>query len=268
VDTVYDDGGLLEGYETEIFTPVCEEDKCYAIRILFRWDAIGRYTSYDTLSGEPLTKLDHIPFTPVDYQKLHWILSNPNSVLGSYQKEELVRETRESEIDGFTGATIKEVKENVIEGGVYSCYTLWHLAHGEISKQLKSRTAVMFSSSLVKKLVEKDDPDINYFLIENFSDNDFEEYIEVLLPILKKDQGYFTKNALERCPGSALIKDEVQQFFAEYFNTLNYFSQIALMEKLLDQKLKPELVRSLEDSMDGRSSYRNELIARIVNANR
>jgi hypothetical protein len=264
VDTLFDDANLLEGYQTQIFTPICEEDKCYSVRILFRWDAIGRYVSYDTIPGEPLTKLDHIPFTPIDYQKLHWILSNPNSVLGSYEKEELVRETRESEIDGFTGATIKEVKENVIEGGVYSCYTLWHLAHGEISTQLQERTAAMFSASLVKKMVEEKDQSINYFLIENFRDEDFSNYIEILLPVMERDEGYFTKNALEQCPCEALIKPNVQQFFALRFESLNYYSQVAFLEKLQDSRLLPELLKALKKSTTQGSSYRDELIGKIL----
>ena len=75
IDTLFDEAGLLDGYSTTINTPVCEEGKCYAIQILYVWDAIGRFIKYDTLPGEGLTKLDHVPLTHAEYSKLQTILS-------------------------------------------------------------------------------------------------------------------------------------------------------------------------------------------------
>ena len=110
ITPAYDTTGLLDGYQAFVHTPVCEVDKCYDIEIDFHWDLIGRFHHYDTIPGKGLTKLDHEPFTDSDFEKLHYILKNSNSPLAVYSKEELVMNTRYSEVDGITGATITEIK--------------------------------------------------------------------------------------------------------------------------------------------------------------
>ena len=58
-----------------------------------------------------------------EYEKLHQILSESASVLANYEKEDLVQDIEEEGVDGVSGATINEIKESVISGAVYSCYT-------------------------------------------------------------------------------------------------------------------------------------------------
>lgn len=116
-EIIRDKYGLPDSYQAYIKSPVCEKDKCYEIEITMQWDLIGRFREYDTLSGKGLTKLDHIPFTDQDYKKLEQLLKDPNSPIGDYRKEELIRDTRKSELDGFTGATIREINDIVVGGG-------------------------------------------------------------------------------------------------------------------------------------------------------
>ena len=268
IDTLRDQSGMLEGYRAKINSPVCEADKCYAIEIIFHWDLIGRFVNYDTIPGQGLTKLDHIPFTQADYHKLQDILKSDNSVLASYQKDQLVKNTRISDIDGFTGATIQEIKDNVIEGAVYSCYTLWHLAHGPISHMLQQRTCTMFNDQLVKKLVAMQDQEVNYFLINNFSEKDFSCYLPSVLKAIAAGKGYFPKNAIEKIPESVLMHDVSQDFFASKFTSLNYFAQVALLKKVSQKILNERLLSSFAQSLDARDSYRNELLKEILERNK
>ena len=256
--------GMPDGYEANVLTPVCEVDKCYDIEIQFSWDLIGRYQYYDTIPGSPLTKLDHEPFVGEDYQKLHEILSNANSVLASYEKEELVKDTRTSSIDGFTGATIREVKESVIGGAVYSCYTLWHIVHGAIIDSLASATKSMFSKNLVGKLVAKDDQEINYYLINHFSDEDFSIYLLEILTTIQEGEGYYAKNAIDKIPTQVLNNQEAQVFFAGQFEKLNYFAQVALLKKLDKSALEDGFKEVLAKQLENRNSYRNELIQKLI----
>jgi len=268
IDTLWDQSGLLEGYMGKINSPVCEADKCYAIEIIFHWDLLGRFVSYDTIAGQGLTKLDHIPFTKADYQKLQDILKNDKSVLASYQKDQLVKNTRISDIDGFTGATIREIKDNVIEGAVYSCYTLWHLAHGSITHMLQQRTCTLFNEKLVKKMVAMQDQQVNYFLINNFSEKDFSDYLPLVLKAIAEGKGYFAKNAIEKIPDSVLMLDVSQNFFAADFTSLNYFAQVALLKKVGQHSVNERLLSSFEQSLDARDSYRNDLLKEILEHNK
>lgn len=264
VDTLYDASGVPDGYQAHVHIPVCEADKCYAIEIIFRWDLIGRFLDYDTIPGSGLTKLDHIPFTEADYLRLRDILKNENSPLASYEKDQLVKDTRTSEIDGFTGATIAEVKENVIEGAVYSCYTLWHIAYGPLVNELQQITYGSFDEEVVQKLVGLKDQQVNYFLINNLNEEGFVSYRKFILQTIADGNGYYPKNAIEKIPTGIFQEDSTQLFFAKEFEKLNYFAQVALLEKLEHRKLHQSMITILAKQLDERDSYRNDLIRQLL----
>lgn len=264
LEAIYDSLGMVDQYHARVFTPVCEVDKCYAIEADFYWDAVGRFHHYDTIPGKELTKLDHIPFTDHDYVKLNYILSNPNSPLASYTKEELVRDVRSSDIDGFTGATINEIKETVIGGAVYSCHTLWHIAHGAVKDSIQRVTRKMFTKDLVGKLVNQKDQEINYFLIDNFSAMDFTKYLPEVLKSIEDGEGYFAKNAIEKMPAEVLTNSLSQRFFAKNFSDMNYFAQVALLKKLNGAAINAHLITALKENMDNRNSYKNDLIRQLI----
>lgn len=256
--------GLPDRYKANIVTPVCESDKCYIIEIDFYWDLIGRFVGYDTIPGKGLTKLDHVPLTPADYLKLQAILSNRNSILSTYTKDELIKSTRTSEIDGITGATAAEIKENVISGGVYSCFTLWNIANGPVEDSLQKTTASMFSEGLINKLVSKQDQEINYFLINNFSKEEFRNYLPHVLQTMKQAEGYYIKNAIEKMPEGVVADSLAQQFFAANFFRFNYYAQVALLEKLNAKSLSKVMIIALDKNKDDRNSYKNELINSLL----
>lgn len=261
----YDDGkGLPYKYGARIYTPVCEGNKCYAIEIDIYWDCIGRFHHYDSIPGKGLTKLDHIPFTASDYLKLGDILNSPNSLLGSYAKEELVRDTRSSRIDGLTGATINEIKESVIGGAVYSCYTLWHIVHGSVTDSIQMVTVQNFSKEFVQKLVARQDQEINRFLIDHFSENDFPYYSAEILEMLQDGKGYFAKNALETLPDDFIHNPLSQKFFAENFNQFDYFTQVALLERLRASALGADMKTVLQKQAHERKDYKTELIRSLL----
>jgi len=261
---VFDSLGLLNGYKAHIFTPICEKDKCYAVEINFSWDVIGRFVRYDTIPGQELTKLDHDPFVEIDYIKLQSILGNPNSVLSKYTKDNLVKDTRTSEVDGVTGATIQEVKDNVIEGAVYSCYALWHIANGSVVDSIQASTIKLFDEGLIRKLVKQQDQQINYFLINNFSEKDFELYLPEVLETIENSKGYYAKNALEKMPIKVLADSLSQSFFAKRFGQMNYFTQMALLKKLRPNSLNKDFATVLKENITDRKSYKNDIIKELI----
>ena len=256
--------GIPECYHARIFTPVCETERCYAIEIDFYWDLIGRFMGYDTIPGQGLTKLDHIPFTEADYNKLDGILANSNSPLASFSKEELVKNTRSSELDGFTGATIREIKDAIVNGAVYSCYTLWHIANGVVVDSLQKATAQMFNRSLVNKLVDQNNQEVYYFLIDNFSDEDFRSYLPEVLISISNGKGYYAKNAIEKLPEDILKESLVQTYFTTSFDKLDYFAQVALLKKLSKITLSEDLITAIKKTLDDRNSYKNDLINNLL----
>lgn len=261
---VLDEKGLLDGYQARIFTPICEEDKCYAVEIDFFWDLMGRYVGYDTIPGAPLTKLEHEPLTSEEYTRLDQILGNRSSVLGNYEKEDLVLDIEEEGVDGVSGATITEIKESVITGAVYSCYTLWHIVNGPVVDSIQQKTYSQLNESLVQKLIDLSDQEINYYLINSLSVEDFHKYLGFVLQSIESGQGYYPKNAIEKMPCSTFIEDNAQLFFARKFDSFNYFTQMALLKKLEPGRINEVLSRTLRAHLDDRNSQKSKLISRLV----
>lgn len=264
ITAIYDSSGLLEKYHAHVITPVCENDKCYLIELDLYWDQIGRFLRYDTITGKGLTRLDHIPFTEEDYERLHSILRNSQSILFSYSKDELVKNSRPSRIDGFTGATIEEIKASVIGGAVYSCYTLWHLANGPVADSIQKVTAQALNRKLVQLLVNQQDQETNYFLVNKFSEEEFGIYLPELLQTFQGAEGYYLKNAIELMPRGVIEDSRSQEFFSVNFDELDYFTQVALLEKLSTDSLSDGLKETLKKNISERGSYLNDLIRELI----
>ena len=263
-ETTFDQSGIPNGYSAYIKSPVCEKDKCYEIEINFQWDLIGRFEEYDTLSGKGLTKLDHIPFTEQDYQKLKQLLKDPNSPIGTYAKEELILDTRKSEIDGFTGATIREINDIVVAGGVYSCYTLWHLAHRKFNDSITKMTMSLLDQNVMKKFLTEKDQATYYFIINNLQPQDFLNYRNEVLEMITPNQGYFVKNTIEKMPMEMFQDSITQEFFAKKISSLNYFTQVAFLKKLNNIPLTKALKNTLTQQIDERNSLKNKLIQDLI----
>ena len=264
VYAMYDSLGLADVYGARVYTPICEGNKCYAVEMDMFWDLTGRFHHYDTLPGKSLTKLDHIPFTGSDYLKLKEILKNQDSPLADYSTEQLVRDTRSSTIDGLTGATRTEIRNAVIEGAVYSCHTLWHIANGPVRDSLQRLTRQNFSKELIQKMIGQDDPRVNYFLIRSFSEDELKLYLDEVLMVIDRGEGYSAKKILEELPPDFLCDRRSQVFFSGKYPALDYFTQVALLEKLEASCLRDPFLCILRSDLDERNSYKNELLRKLV----
>lgn len=251
-------------YHATLHAPVCETNKCYAIDINMYWDMIGRFHHLDTLQGHPLTKLDHVPFLSQDYKKLQNILKNHESVLQYYKKDDLVHDRRVSTVDGFTGATASELKASVIEGAVYSCYTLWHIAHDAIRDSIRHTTRSLLDSTLVREMLDRHDRSINYFLIDNLDEQGFINNAQVLLTAIFEGQGYFPKYAVSKLP-TAMVQDAlVQKEMVLHFDSLDYFTQVTLLERLGEVTLIDAWEEKLMQDKNTNDNTKNHLIDRLL----
>jgi len=245
-------------YMAEIFTPVCYSNKCYPVFIDFYWDLLGNFQYYEMPPGKTLTKLDHIPFDPEDYQKMQTILANTSSLLKEYKAEDLVVST-ESDlpygVDAVTGATSKTIQNEVISGAVYSCYTLWHLAHGEIASQIKGITEDNYDDSLISAFLKSSNFHYQYWAIENVltSGRWDEEYFKTpLLNILRGNNVFVAEHVLDIVPESVWEETKQQEWLWETYLVSSYRLQLKILEKFrqldLVSLLHHTLVTQLEKS--------------------
>ena len=263
----YDTAGLLDGYTSHVKTPVCEDSLCYEAELDFYWNLLGNFTEFSLTPEKPLTKLDHVPFSKSDYKKLSRILLTKTPSFVYLRKNELVNENINKDfpgIDGISSATVAEVREDMVEGAIYTCFTLWHIANGEITFNIKEHTRKELNEKLVRKLLRSQEVAEHYFIIENIDPEYYKIFLPEILSLAKKYQGYFIKRILEKIPVSLMEDDLVQDFFATNFNQLEYPSQTVLISKLAEIRLKTSTLDALIEGIHPANPQQNEKIIRLV----
>ena len=258
---VSDPGNQPDHYYGEIFTPVCYSRTCYPVFINYRWDLLGNYEKYELSEGRVLTKSDHAEFDKKEYEKLEEILSNENSILKNYRADQLVTSTETinpTGVDAVTGATIKSIQREVISGAVYSCYTLWHIAHGDISEKLKQHTEnLLTSDSLLIQFLQSSNHHYQYWAIDNtLIGGQIKEgkFKEPMLDILDGENVFAANYLLKVLSPEVFNEKDEQQRLMESFLNGSYPLQVSILKKLSQIEVNPGtssvLVKHLPETGD------------------
>jgi hypothetical protein len=258
---VSDTSNQPDHYYGEIFTPVCYSRTCYPVFINYRWDLLGNYEKYELSDGRTLTKSDHLEFDKKEYEKLQDILSNDNSILKNYRADQLVSSTESinpTGVDAVTGATIKSIQKEVISGAVYSCYTLWHIAHGDISGKLKQHTENhLKDDDLLIRFLQSSNYHYQYWAIDETLVGGqiiADKYKKPMLGILNGENVFVANNLLKELPSEIFNDKDEQLWLMESFLAAPYPLQLSILKKLshidLIQETSAALVAHLPDTND------------------
>ncbi|WP_186758108.1 hypothetical protein [Echinicola salinicaeni] len=254
---LYNFQGIPAFYSSEFATAVCEDKICELLHIKLFWDLTGNYIGYDTLAGHPLTKFDHEPFEKEDYIKLHELLMNDGTILKFKRKDELIDKKilRPSDvIDGTTGATALEIKEEVVKGALYTSYTLWHIAHkGEIQNLLNEQTKKSYTKELAIEMMNSDRDSYRIFAVDQLSVDELSENIPFLIIGLKQGNPLLRKTILQKVP-------------SPLWNDLDFQAKVCSLYGLLDVNSRFYLLQSLKEvalvysqSLEELSKYLNKM---------
>ena len=211
-------------YESVIKTPVCNDTLCQVVQLKVFWDLTGDYIRFDTLKGYPLTKNDHLLFTTDDYDKLQVTLRDGNSVLGRKTESELLDNTRKrysQKLDAVTGATDLQIKNAVVEGALYSTYTLWHLVNGEINKVLASRTIENYNSEIEEQLLASNKNKSIIFALRQFDDQDYLNRFQEVILIMNKGYPLVNFYIVKNLPTEIFQIDENIEALKQIWNLLD-----------------------------------------------
>ena len=261
VNLTLDENSLPLYFFRKVFTPVCYTEVCKPVYIDMYWDLLGNYLGFEVPAHEPLTKTDHKEFEEEDYQKLHSILSNTQSLLQDFTIYELV-DTKtynlSDSIDAVTGATPKTIKNEVIGGAVYTCYTLWHIVNGPVVEELQKITESHSGNKLMKYFLQSENHHYQYWAIDRtIADN--EEHAEAFLPdflsIIQGKNIFTARYALEKIPASLFSSsDSLQAWLWSVYQKSNYTLQLAILEKFklisLSDSVSIAMSRALANTND------------------
>lgn len=232
---------------SNIFTPVCLTGECKPVYINFYWDLLGNYVRFDFPPHEVLTKMDHEKFKPEDYEKLQAILSNTNSLLKDVAMEDLVGKGTENladSVDAKAGATLKTVKNEVIDGAVYTCYTLWHIAHGSLVDEMQKITETYRSDTLLHEFLNSSNHFYQYWAMERVIDktgNATATFSSDLMQIMRGKNLFPARHALQKLNPQFFATADRQAWLWETYTQSSYPLQITILKKLATIPLRAPL---------------------------
>jgi hypothetical protein len=267
---VFDDANNPQYFFSNVFTPVCLTGECKPVYINLYWDLLGNYTRFDFPPGKVLTKLDHEEFTPEEYEKLHRILHNPTSLLKDVAMEELVGKGTENladSVDAKAGATLKTIKNEVIDGAVYTCYTLWHLAHGTVTAEMQRITRTYANDALLHRFLASSNHAYQYWAMDRVIDPNgrvTEAFGPDLLGVMRGKNLFTARYALQKIAPPFFDPDR-QRWLWETYRGATYSLQIAILKKLatlpLSAFLTEQLARHLSEANQEQFTLRRNLLA-------
>jgi len=237
-----DKAGQPRLFYAPITTPVCIDGKCKPVHITLYWNLIGNYVGYALPPAIPLSKYDHESFEPADYSRLHDLLLDDKSVLKRkklddlFDKSAAIKEKvtyKGEEIDAVTGATKKEIKASLVAGALYSCYTLWHLAHGAVKDSIESYTIQQKPEIIEDYLLYTPYRDYQHFAIRQLDTIAILRNVERVVELVERTAPLTRSYLLKKVPKSV---------FADSLHAAALYRQIPT----LDLNTKTLLVKNLE----------------------
>lgn len=250
---VYDQEQQPIYFFRDIFTPVCLDRVCRPVRIKLFWDLLGNYLRYEVPKEEPLTKLDHQEFSPDDHAKLQEILSNENSLLKDFKMEDLVDSSSQrlsDSVDAVTGATKNTVKGEVIEGALYTCYTLWHLAHGNTVGEIREITQRKLNDTLLHLFFRSNNYHYVYFALDEVMDENgliSEGFLPDVLALLGSDNVFAARRVLQQINLSYFTAGNQQEQLWHVFDRSPYTLQVAILKRMTKLSLDPVVTQQIAD---------------------
>lgn len=265
-----DNGPLY--YYRNIFTPVCYTGECKPVYINLYWDLLGNYIRYDLPAKEVLTKLDHREFKPDDYEKLQEILSKPNSLLADLAITDLIvpgTENLTDSVDAHTGATLKTIKNEVISGAVYTCYTLWHMAHGPVTGEIMRITDTYINPVLLHRFLNSGNYAYQYKALERVMDKrgkvtpGFEDDIRALI---NGKNIFIARYTLQQVHPGFITGTKAQAWLWDTYSRGGYPLQLTVLRKLAAVPLSDVMAKHLVTATAGANEEQFRLIMTALQA--
>lgn len=255
-------------YEAELFTPICYSSDCLPVWIDLYWDLLGNYIRYDLQEDEILTKVEHHPFKEEDYIKLHEILGNAYSLLGDYKAEELVAPIESDTpygVDATTGATLKTIKNEVIDGAVYSCYTLWHITWGEITDRMRNYTFNLADADMTFRFLLSDNHHYQHQALEWLKDSgklSDPAFLSQYFQVLEGRNIFFSKKLFAALPDQIFSEATVQCKLWKVFQSVPYSLQNDILIRLMEMNLSDEVLILMSDFLpDANDAQKRSILA-------
>ncbi len=241
-------------YSRKIVVGVCVDSECRLVNIELFWNITGRYLGFELPGNEFLSKTKHNPFNEAEYNRLHSLLADPFSALANYSLNELVPETDSSKtyIDAVSSATISAVLDYIVEGAVYTTYTLWHIIYGSTKHEIEKLTIKNLNSELVLKILESDNFEDRIWVLNHIPNKmEITSALQTnLLAIISGSDIYLAERSLNTLNPEDLT-DSIQIKLMAIFSNTDFLRKRMIINKLKEApKLASDVVLNLSSELE------------------
>ncbi len=228
-------------YYALIKTPVCIDEICKPLHVKIYWNLLGNYAGFGLYNDEALSKFDHEYFDKDDYQKMHNLLLNEKSILRQRKLEDLYDKSKKRkeqvtykgvEVDAITGATKKEIKESVVEGALYSCYTLWHLVHGQAYLKMQQHLENIYSIELSTAWLYSPYADYQLFALKNLETSSYKLHQNRIIDLVKITKPSIRTYILKKIPADFWQEQAIAEKLFQLFPAIDVNTRTILIQKI------------------------------------
>lgn len=245
--------GWIDGFETTVDSVICGDGVCEIVPVTLNWNFRGDFQSYSLEPGDALTKQGHEAFSDADYAKLLRILKDPNARLGAVHPDHIVHpaDALLAQADGVSGATVVTDKEATVVGAVYTCFTLWHWAQGEMRDEIRQVSAQRMSRKQLAGLADSRQADAQRFAVQAWRAQGIRDAAtqqQVASWMLEGDRGML-EEGLEYAAqlGDPAYSSFLHRLFASGTKSMQrlVFSELMQSDRTLSASLTQELAASV-----------------------
>ena len=258
----------------DLINKVCLDDVCKQVEVTLYWDAMGFYQRLQYPKDQPLTKIEHEPFTAADYEKLDSILKDRKSILKDHQLGFLATDTDDTstsakadDIDATSKATPGAVKEAVVKDAAWTTWVLWKYTNTEIVPKLQALTESQCSPKYLDHLLDSKDWrkikfTLDYLLKQKPIPGQYLDKVVKLLPTANIDH---IELAIEYIQQASPDKNTGYRKLISTLAELEEYSASLVIELLeSDKQLDQEILEELTSSLSQQDYYPIHLALGLV----
>ncbi|WP_297088268.1 hypothetical protein [uncultured Draconibacterium sp.] len=234
----YSKDGLPLSFHRNISTGVCIEGECLPIRTTMYWNFSGRFHGFKLQKGDFFSKTEHKEFTEEEYFQLFKILSDPWSPLANLTYDKLIpqKDSLEDKVDAVTQATNPDIIKSIVNGAVYTTFTLWHISNGTTKERAEEKSKELLNTKIANSLLESEVPeDILWTLqqMQLFESID-ESSLKIIFKIIDCDDIVLVDAALKSIPNKALKQNSTEHRLLNTFQKSNSAKQRMIVQRLIN----------------------------------
>jgi hypothetical protein len=273
----FDTQGFPSGYSMELINKVCLDDVCKLVEVTMYWDVIGFYQSLEYPEGKPLTKVEHEPFTPEDYDKLDSILKDRESILDNHELGFLATEnddksseegyTEGQDSDGVSKATPGAVKEAVVKDAAWTTWVLWKYANTELVTIMQEMTKSRISPKFLQQLLDSKNWQKIEFVLKHLLEKKpvAPQYIDKVAEVMPSAGIDHVELAIEYLKQASPDKSTCYQKLINSMVELDEYSAALVIELLeADDQLEERIIEQFTSSLVNQEYYPIHLGLRLI----